>query len=193
MTTTEAPGLTEAAAAATVYRLSAVLPADQGDALRTKLTAYLQAVVEKEFPEMVYGHRRPAVTVALDEVYEQILHSKAENPRDTVVLAELLRQLDLMTQSRRARLVASTGVVPGVLWTVLIVGAVATLSFTLFFGTKNLHAQSLMTAILAVLLFLGLLVVVSFDHPFSGEVRVKPHGINAILRDFGGIPEPNGR
>jgi hypothetical protein len=46
------------------------------------------------------------------------------------------------------------------------------------------RAQAMMTGILSVLLFSGLLIVVSFDHPFSGSVRVKPQAFYAVMNDF---------
>jgi hypothetical protein len=51
-----------------------------------------------------------------------------------------------LTQARRIRLHLSTGIVPGLLWLVLYSGAVLTVGFTFFFGTKNLPAQVMMTA-----------------------------------------------
>lgn len=183
----------EAAAVATMYRISADIPDGPGQALRGALTNFLGAVIGKEFPAMDTGDDSPAAVAALDGLYAALLSYKTSTPRDAVIMAELLRQLDLVTQARRARLDAADGVVPGVLWATLIAGAVATLIFTLFFGAKNLRAQSMMTGILSILLFLGLLIVVSFDHPFSGSVKVKPHALQRVLEDFGNVPEPNGR
>lgn len=183
----------EAAAVTTMYRISADVPGGEGKALRGALTHYLSTVIGKEFRAMEAGHHSPAAATALDDLYTALLNFKTGEPRDAVILSELLRQLDLVTQTRRAQLDAADGVVPGVLWATLIAGAIATLVFTLFFGTKNLRAQSMMTGILSLLLFLGLLIVVSFDHPFSGSVKVTPHALQTVLEDFGGVPEPNGR
>jgi hypothetical protein len=174
----------EAGAAATVYRISVDLPGDHGQHLRAALNDYLNAVVGDEFATMAEGRASNKVKVALDKLYGELLDLDATAPREAALLSELLRQLDLMTQARRARLVASQGVVPGVLWGTLIIGAVGTLAFTLFFGTVNVRAQAMMTGILSVLLFSGLLIVVSFDHPFSGSVRVKPGAFHAVMNDF---------
>lgn len=182
----------EAAAAATVYRLSADIPGEPGSVLRARLTDYLNAAIEKDWAAMAEGEGSPAVTVALDRVYEALLSYRGTGNRDAVILAETLRNLDLLAQARRSRLVAADGYVPGVLWATLIVGAIGTLGFTLFFGTRNLRAQAAMTGILSVLLFSGLLIVVSFDHPFSGSVQVHPDALAAVLRDFGGVQEPGG-
>jgi hypothetical protein len=49
---------------------------------------------------------------------------------------------------------------------VLYIGAILTVGFTFFFGTKNLPAQVMMTGIVSVIVFMGLLLI-SFDHPFT--------------------------
>ena len=82
----------------------------------------------------------PRLTKALDELYGTALQVMPADARSKVVLSELLHQVDLLTQARRARLVASPGVVPGVLWLVLVGGAFLTVGFTFFFGTQNLRA-----------------------------------------------------
>jgi DMSO reductase anchor subunit len=176
----------EAGAVATIYRISADLPGGHGEHMHAALDGYLHAVVDTEFATMAEGRASHEVKIALDKLYKELLDVKATAPSDVVSLAELLRQLDQVTQLRRSRLVASQGVVPGVLWGTLIIGAFATLAFTLFFGTPNVRAQAMMTGILSVLLFCGLLIVVSFDHPFSGPVRVKPPAFHAVMSDFVG-------
>jgi hypothetical protein len=85
---------------------------------------------------------------------------------------------------RRQRLVAASGIVPGIIWTVLFTGAFVTISFTFFFGTANLLAQSIMSGALSILIFGGLLTIVAIDHPFSGTVTVGPEALVAIINDF---------
>ena len=91
-------------------------------------------------------------------------------------MAEVLYQLDQLTQARRARIVLASGIVPGVVWVVLFFGAVVTIGFTLFFGTENVRAQALMTGALASLIFSGLLIIIAIDRPFSGTVTGRAGG-----------------
>ncbi|HWK00103.1 MAG TPA: hypothetical protein VNR41_05285 [Xanthobacteraceae bacterium] len=178
----------EAAAAATIYRISSDLPGDHGQHLRGALNGYLRAVVEHEFAAMAGGAASSEAKVALDRLYAEFLDINVTAPGDVVTYSELLRLLDRVTQLRRARLFASTGVVPAVLWATLIIGALGTLGFTLFFGSRNIRAQAMMTAVLAVLLFCGLLIVVAFDHPFSGSVRVSSEPLVTVMEDFRALP-----
>jgi len=105
------------------------------------------------------------------------------------IVSEVFRQLDRMTESRRARLVAAEGAVPNVIWLVLLGGAVVTIAFTFFFGMESLRAQTVMTALLALLIFSELLIVVAIDRPFAGSVKVHPTALAQVLADFESHPE----
>jgi hypothetical protein len=122
-----------------------------------------------------------AAKQALDAVYSTLVSTSGQG--DSAVVSEMLRQVDLVTLSRRARLIASEGAVPNLLWLLLIGGAVITIGYTFFFGAESLRAQALMTALLAMLIFSELLVVVGIDRPFSGTVKVGPNALVAVLAD----------
>ena len=175
----------EAGAAATIYRLADGVGTDSGAGLRKGLNDYIKVAVTEDWPAMERGGASSIARDALSELYKAALKFTPGNSRDGVLLAEVLHQLDLLTQARRARLVVASGIVPGVLWMVLFGGAVLTVGFTLFFGTQNLRAQTLMTGILTLLIFSGLLVIVEIDHPFAGTVRVMPEALTTVMEDLG--------
>ena len=144
---------------------------------------------------MEHGKGSGHVTDVLNRTYTAILSLHPSDQRGAVILNEALQQLDRVTQARRERLVTAKGTVPGVLWLVLVGGAILTIGFTFFFGTQNVLAQTLMTGILSLLIFSGLLVIVAVDHPFAGAVKVQPEALAAVLEDFGvvkhAMPKPN--
>jgi len=177
----------EAGAAATIYRLSEGLNADRRTALRGALNAYLSAAISKDWPAMERGTLDPGVTTALSNIYVTLLNARAGAGADTVLISEILRQLDEISVARRARFVTADGNVPEILWFVLFGGAIVTVGFTFFFGTQNLRAQALMTGALAALVFSALLTVIVIDHPFAGSVKVEPEALSHALEDFGGV------
>ncbi len=176
----------EASAATTVYRLANGIEAEPAAALRQAMNAYLAAAIDKDWPAMNDGHASSETTRALDEVYAAILRYRPSDARDTAIMTEILRQLDLMTQARRTRLVMAAGSVPRVVWIVLFGGAALTIGFTFFFGARNLRAQVVMTGILSVVIFSGITTIVAIDHPFAGAAKVKPEPLATVLKDFGG-------
>jgi len=175
----------EAGASATIYRLIGGIDGEAGRVLHRGMTAYLQAAIDEDWPAMGRGHASEAVTRALDDVYAAALAYRPADQRGMVVFSEILQQLNLVTEARRARLVKASGVVPDVVWLVLCFGAIVTVGFTFFFGAANVRAQSIMTGGVALLIFSGLFVIVSIDHPFSGAVQVPPHALADVLHDFG--------
>jgi uncharacterized protein DUF4239 len=180
----------EAGAVASLYRLANGIGGDAGAALRAGLTRYARASIAEDWPAMARNESSHAVTRMLDTAYAALLTFTPGDGRETTLLAETLRQLDHLTEARRTRLILASGAVPGVLWFVLLGGAVLTVGFTLFFGTENLRVQAAMTGILAFLIFSGLHVIIAIDHPFTGPVRVQPEALAAVLEDFGVQAQP---
>jgi hypothetical protein len=85
-----------------------------------------------------------------------------------------------VTAARRIRLHLATGLVPDVIWIALFAGALLTIGFTLFFGSENLLAQVSMTGVLSLLVTLGLVVIISLDHPFLHPRRCALRGARGI-------------
>jgi hypothetical protein len=182
----EAQVTTEAGAAATLYRLADGFDGQVGARLHDRLTTYLESAVRDDWPAMANGTDSPATTAALDQLQAEAMRLPATDARGGAVLYEILYQIDQLTQARRARVDASTGFVPWVIWGVLFLGAVLTVGFTHFFGTRNLVAQTLMTGMLTVLIGSALLVIVAIDRPFAGSVQVPPDALLAVRKDIGG-------
>jgi hypothetical protein len=183
----------EAGSLATTYRLSTGLDEEIGSTLRNALTTYARSVVEDGWPAMAEERSSPRVFAAVAGMYDIATSIQPSDAREEVLLEVLLTQLDDVTEARRDRLALSRGIVPDVIWLVLVLGAVITIGFTFFFGLHNIRAQMLMTAMLSLLIFLALFVALSIDHPFSGAVRVPPEAMELVLADFtppGGAPPP---
>src|SRR5262249_48366096 len=87
---------------------------------------------------------------ALDAIYRML--SVVNDERNRAIVGDIFRQLDRLTESRRSRLIAAEGGVPDVIWLVLLGGAVVTIAFTFFFGMESLQGQTVMTALLALLI-----------------------------------------
>jgi len=178
----------EAGAAATVYRLIRGIDPEHAAAIRKATTGYLNSAITSDWPAMANGKQSRATTEALNEVYQATLKFHSFGGDEGLILAEILRQIDRISEARRERLVMSDGIVPTIIWLVLFGGAFLTVGFTLFFATENLRAQVLMTGALSVLIFAGLLTVVAIDHPFAGTVTVGPEPLASVVNDFADTP-----
>lgn len=178
----------EASAAATVYRLTRGLDAEHAAAVRKAMTDYLTVAITLDWPAMAQGRGSPVVTEALTDIYGAVLRFHTDERSEALIVADILRQVDLVSEARRERLVAADGIVPGVIWAVLLGGAALTIGFTFFFGTESLRAQAVMTAALSLMIFSGLLIIVAIDWPFAGTVKVGPEALVIVKADFSGQP-----
>ena len=176
----------EAGAAATIYRLAGGLDETTAATLRANLSAYLKSVLADDWPAMVRGHSSSATTRMLSDLYDQVIRYSPTGLRESNLQAELMSMLDQVTRARRERLVMAEGTVPHVVWFVLFLGATLTISFTFFFGTENLIAQSVMTGILAAIILSAVVVVIALDRPYTGAVVVSREPIRGLLEDMGG-------
>ncbi len=175
----------EAGAAESIYWLSAGIAEQPRAALRNALTAYLTRAINNDWPAMERGapDGSRSARQALDAIYATLPTFASAGQGDAAIVSEILRQLDLMTQARRVRLVAAEGAVPGAVWLILFGGAAVTIGFTFFFGAESLRAQTLMTALLALLIFAELFIIVAIDRPFTGTIRVEPNALAEVLAD----------
>ncbi|HEY1736761.1 MAG TPA: hypothetical protein VGG12_08945 [Methylovirgula sp.] len=175
----------EAGASATLYRL-AQGSEPEAAAMRAALATYLKLAIEREWPAMARETESPETTLALDALYTTAQARAHDATTPAAILIEIFKQLDTITQERRVRLHLATGIVPVVVWLVLSCGAILTVTFTFFFATKDLAAQTMMTGILAVLVFMALFTIVSIDHPFTGPSNVGSEPLRAVLADLSG-------
>ena len=173
----------EAGASATIYRLTTG-PDPEAVATRAAMGNYLRLAIDRDWPLMATGNESREVTQALNALYAAALRLMENGSRQPAIFVEMLKQLDAITLARRTRLHLATGIVPGVVWLVLSCGAILTVGFTFFFGTKNLPAQVMMTGILSVIVFMGLLVIVLIEYPFTGPVHVGSEPLQTVVEDF---------
>jgi hypothetical protein len=170
----------ESAAAASLFRY-ADGPEPEAAALHRSLNHYLELVIAKDWPAMAAGSEDPETTRGLNDLYRAAMALNRTGTRSTADMSEVFAQADNLTSTRRLRLHLATGLVPDVIWVALFTGGFVTVAFALFFGAENLVAHLAMTAILSFLVTMGLVVIVSLDHPFSGSVHISPHSIEQVL------------
>src|SRR5262249_21655848 len=112
---------TEAGAAATVYRLTAGADAEAA-ATRAALTRYLSVVIERDWSQMAHEDASREANEALNAVYASTLALVQAGSRHQAVLSATFSQLDEITAARRSRLHLAHGIVPSMLWVVLVIG-----------------------------------------------------------------------
>ena len=149
---------------------------------------YARAVVGAEWPLLAEGGESPAVDAALAALADTARGLDLGDPRTAAVYDRLLGDLDALADARDARVLAGRAAVPGVMWAVLLAGGGLVVGYTYLYGVERLAAQALMTGILAAVIAMVLVVILVMDHPFAGDVRVRPDELEHFLAHGGGAP-----
>jgi hypothetical protein len=182
----------EANATAEIAWLAHRLPEPRGSRIQELCRSYAEEVVHEEWPLMERG-KPPLMTqtrgtptgwIIIDDIRANLQDFEPHTKADEQLYAEGLEQIQNLNNARRMRLVASEEGVPAVLWSVLIFGGIAAVSFTYLFGMQNTWAHRLMVVILAAVIGLVLFTVGALGHPFEGGARIGTGAFDLILERF---------
>src|SRR5262245_66027912 len=109
---------------------------------------------------MESGTQSSATTEALNEIYHAVLKFQSLGTDERLVLAELLRHVDRISEARRERRVMADGIVPAIIAVVLFGGAFLTVGLTFFFVAERVRAQALRTGAVSLGILAGLATLV---------------------------------
>ncbi|CCH02253.1 hypothetical protein FAES_4253 [Fibrella aestuarina BUZ 2] len=170
----------ESAAIAVLYRDLMGYPEPLQGELRNRLKAYTRTIIDHSWPAQQQGAISLKETSRLDEFQDAFLNGESQAESRAMLHAEALRAFNQMIELRRQRLDSIKGNVPGVLWSVVLIGALATITFSFFFLITNFSLHATMTGILAGMIGLLIFLLVVLDHPYWGEVSVTPEAYESV-------------
>lgn len=176
-----ATALHEASMVGALWRDAEGLPEDGRRLLRGELERYTRLCIEIEWPLLKDRKSSPEAQEAYENLFSILLSFEPKSMREQVVLTETFRRLNSLGDQRRARMIDSESVMPGLLWAALLVGGAVTVVFTFFFGARNARSMALMTALLSGFIAMLLIVVYEIDHCYSGSARIEPTALRTVL------------
>ena len=178
----------ESNAVADIAWLASRLPEAERHQLQELARSYAQEVVDEEWPLMeqgIEGERgTPEAWNLVDDMRATLQELEPVTEAEAQLYAEGLDQIDRLGDDRRMRLVAAEEGLPGVLWAVLVFGAVVVIGFTYLFGLENTWAHGLMVAALTAVIALALFTIWAMEYPFSGGARIDQGAFELILERF---------
>jgi hypothetical protein len=179
--TAKADAEAEASALIDLARLASALTDSDRRRVHEVLLAYTGAVIDEEWDSLSRGEASRRASEQADELWRVFRQVEPRTEREKAFLAQSLTQLTAFDDARRLRLFVSQDAVPAVLWAVLIAGAILVVGFSLLFGVRNPGSHAAITAAVAASISLPLFLIVAFDHPFRGGVRVHPSAFERAL------------
>jgi hypothetical protein len=134
--------------------------------------AYGNTVVQDEFIEMRNGKMSRAAALKMKELQVSIWELVPISQLDVSLKTDILSELNGLIDERQKRLLMLESGLDLYPRMVLISGALITILFSFFFGTKNRSAHFLMVMLLAGIICLVLVLIDALDLPYSGLIRI---------------------
>ncbi len=171
----------EANEADDLFHITRAFPEPAGTTIRKGLMDYTASVCNDELKRMSQGeislHSNRAMTRLITVFYQ--MDEKSIPNRE--LYAESLTRLNNLAQHRRLRIFAGNDTVPPVIWLVILVGGVITVSYTYLFGMKNIKTQYMLTGTLTITITLILFLIYVLDHPFTGTSKVSTEPLKQVM------------
>jgi hypothetical protein len=170
----------EASVIAGLWRNFGGYPQQQRDELRNVLRGYTEQVIHEAWPQQRRGQIPREGVGWMDRLQSQLLSFEPTTDSQKIIHAETFRMYNTLVQQRRQRLDSVNAGLPGVLWVVLLPGAMAVLIPFLFFNVENGRFQYLLLVVIAGLVAMVLFVIIALDRPFSGGLGITPDSYQLI-------------
>ena len=170
----------EATALASLYRDVSCYPQPIRLQLQAELRAYVHNVIDEAWPLQRQG-KIPSGGVALIDTFQNTIASFEPTTEGQKILhAEALRAYNNMIQARRLRLDAVGTGLPGVMWAVVLVGAVIGLVATFFFRVEDARLHGILVTLLAAFMGLIIFMILALDQPFRGDLGIGPQSYQLV-------------
>lgn len=158
------------------------LTAESQPKIKEKILQYLREVVNVDWPLLSYGEANPASKHKLTELWKIYMSiDTMVNDKQRIIFEESLKKLNDVTDYRRLRILSSQNHIPAIIWAVIIIGALTSVGFSLFFGTRSFKVQAVMTAVFAMTNALIFLLILSLDYPFTGDIKISYEPFEYVL------------
>jgi len=148
------------------------------------------SIVREEWPAMAEGKTSPATQEKRVRVMAEFRKLSPSSAKEQAIYSELIAQIGNAFQLRQDRLMTSsgTGSMPDVMWVALGYGGLMVLAGLYYLGVGNQREQTVIDFIVTGILFVTVFLIIQFDSPFQGRLRVKPQAFERIAAQAAPAP-----
>lgn len=170
----------EASSLAALYRDVSVYPEPYRSRLQADLRKHTQDVIHISWPLQRKGIVPFETNQTLWNFQADLMAFQPSTSAESILHEESFRTYNTLVELRRMRMHVVESGLPAVVWVVVGLGAVVTLSVGWFFKTTTFSVHLWMECLTAVLLGLIIWLLVMLDHPFLGRVSIGPEPFEQV-------------
>jgi len=160
----------EAISFAALYRDVSGYPEPIRGKLQGEVRGYVDQIIHGAWPIMRRGQVPTEGVEWMNRFQAVLLSFEPAGDAQKILHAETLAAYNRAVQARRMRVDAIGTGLPDVMWVVIVVGAVISISSCYFFHVEDVRLHVILVGLLAVLIGLVITMTVSMNHPFRGDL-----------------------
>jgi hypothetical protein len=187
----------EAVAVTELDKVAELFPEGARERLHGGLVCYARAVVEDEWPAMRDLRSSDLVERWIADMARTVADAEPRGARQEAAYGQWFDEESLRRDGRRGRLAEAAPFVPGLLWAVLILGAMLLIGFMLAQADRREGwvLQAMTIGSVSALIAGGLMVVTFLERPYEDHAgSIRPTEMQRTLelmeRDAPGAPVP---
>jgi hypothetical protein len=174
----------EASAIASLWRDLGGYPQPLRDETRALLRDYTDQVINGAWPQQRAG-RVPGQGVEwMDRLQERLFAFEPASGSQSILHAEAIGAFNDLVKQRRLRLDSVRSAIPGVLWWVLLPGALGCVVMSLFFKVESARLQGTLLVGLAAFLTMVLFIIFALDRPFVGDTGITAQAYQLVFDHY---------
>lgn len=170
----------EAATIGALYRDVSGYPEPPRSLLQAELRSYTEQVITVAWPAQARGEIRDEGTRLLTTFQREIASFEPATSGQEIIHAQALEKFNDLVTLRRLRVDAVSDGLPGVMWSIVLVGALLSIGVTFLLKIQR-GAQIVLTGMLALFIGLVVFVIASLDQPLSGPLAISPAPYQLVL------------
>ena len=166
-----------------IYLMADKMPYRSRSKIRDTIGRYADETLNQSWQHMQNGERDAEGLALFEQIIIEIEEVEPVTENQKTLYAAMVNAVMNAGESRRDRLIYAHNQIPDIEWFSLIIGGVMTIAFTMFFTADHSLGQSIMTAMVTLLVSLNLYLAFLFSSPYSGDLQV-PKDAFITLKHF---------
>jgi hypothetical protein len=168
-----------------LYRASYAFPdSTTGKKIRTTVIAYVNSVVEDEFPAMEHDTTSNLTQQKYNKVWDMIYSIRPATENEKIWYASMVTSVNQFGEARIIRISDIDPSLPELMWKILLAGGAIIILFAILFKTNNNWAHFIKILLFSIVIVFNLMLVNLLDHPYKGLLKIEPSAFTKILKHY---------
>ena len=168
-----------------LYRASYAFPdSTTGKKIRTTVIAYVNSVVDDEFPAMEHDTTSSLTQQKYNKVWDMIYAIRPNTENEKIWYASMVTSVNQFGEARIIRISDIDPSLPPLMWKILLAGGAIIILFAILFKTNNNWAHFIKILMFSIVIVFNLMLVNLLDHPYKGLLKIEPGAFTKIQKHY---------